>query len=97
MLDKFEVSRQNPAMPLYKKYFMHGTSHHLGLDVHDFASRYKPFEPGNILTCEPGIYIKEEGLGIRIENDILITEDGNVDLMASIPIEPEEIEDIMNS
>lgn len=97
LLDKFEVSRQNPAMPLYKKYFMHGTSHHLGLDVHDFASRYKPFESGNILTCEPGIYIKEEGLGIRLENDILITKDGNIDLMATIPIEPEEIEDIMNS
>lgn len=97
LLDKFDVERQNPAMPLYKKYFMHGTSHHLGLDVHDFASRYRPFEPGNILTCEPGIYIKEEGLGIRLENDILITEDGNVDLMADIPIEVEEIEEIMNS
>lgn len=96
LLDKSEVARQNPAMPLYKKYFMHGNSHHLGLDVHDFASRYKPFEAGNILTCEPGIYIKEEGLGIRLENDILITEDGNVDLMANIPIDPEEIEDLMN-
>ncbi|MBC8052874.1 MAG: aminopeptidase P family protein [Sphingobacteriaceae bacterium] len=97
LLSKFEVERQDPAMPLYKKYFMHGTSHHLGLDVHDFASRYKPFEAGNILTCEPGIYIKEEGLGIRLENDILITENGNIDLMADIPIEAEEIEEIMNS
>lgn len=97
LLDKFEVSRQNPAMPLYKKYFMHGNSHHLGLDVHDFASRYKPFEAGNILTCEPGIYIKEEGLGIRLENDILITPDGNIDLMANIPIELEEIEELMNA
>jgi Xaa-Pro aminopeptidase len=97
LLDRFEVQRQNPSMPLYKKYFMHGTSHHLGLDVHDFASRYKPFEPGNILTCEPGIYIKEEGLGIRLENDILITDSGNIDLMADIPIEAEEIEELMNA
>ncbi len=96
LLDKHDVAKQNPAMPLYKKYFMHGTSHHLGLDVHDFASRYKPFEVGNILTCEPGIYIREEGLGIRLENDILITLDGNIDLMADIPIEADEIEDIMN-
>lgn len=97
LLDKHDVAKQDPKAPLYKKYFMHGTSHHLGLDVHDFASRYKPFEPGNILTCEPGIYIPEEGLGIRIENDILITEGGNVDLMADIPVEADHIEDIMNS
>jgi len=76
---------------------MHGTSHHLGLDVHDFASRYSPFETGNILTCEPGIYIPEEGLGIRLENDILITLDGNIDLMADIPLEADHIEEIMNS
>jgi Xaa-Pro aminopeptidase len=97
LLSKHDVEKQDPKMPLYKKYFMHGTSHHLGLDVHDFASRYKPFEAGNILTCEPGIYIPEEGLGIRIENDILITSDGNIDLMADIPVEAEEIETIMNS
>ena len=96
LLDKHDVAKQDPKMPLYKKYFMHGTSHHLGLDVHDFASRYKPFEVGNILTCEPGIYIPEEGLGIRIENDILITADGNIDLMADIPIEADHIEEIMN-
>ena len=83
-------------MPLYKKYFMHGTSHHLGLDVHDFANRYTPFRVGNILTCEPGIYIPAEGLGIRLENDILITKDGNIDLMADIPLEAEHIEEIMN-
>ena len=69
----------------------------MGLDVHDFASRYEPFDVGNILTCEPGIYIQEEGLGIRLENDILITTDGNTDLMADIPIEADEIEEIMNS
>jgi Xaa-Pro aminopeptidase len=97
LLKKHEVEKQDPKMPLYKKYFMHGTSHHLGLDVHDFASRYKPFEAGNILTCEPGIYIPEEGLGIRIENDILVTSQGNADLMADIPVEAEEIEEIMNA
>ncbi|GAB2697770.1 aminopeptidase P family protein [Mucilaginibacter koreensis] len=97
LLDKHDVEKQDAKMPLYKKYFMHGTSHHLGLDVHDYASRYRAFEAGNILTCEPGIYIPEEGLGIRIENDILITEGGNIDLMADIPVEAEEIEEIMNS
>lgn len=97
LLDKHDVEKQDPAMPAYKKYFMHGTSHHLGLDVHDFASRYRPFEEGNILTCEPGIYIPKEGLGIRLENDILLTKNGNVDLMEDIPIEAGEIEDLMNS
>ena len=97
LLDKHDVEKQDPKMPLYKKYFMHGTSHHLGLDVHDFANRYRQFEVGNILTCEPGIYIPAEGFGIRLENDILITEDGNTDLMADIPLEAAHIEDIMNS
>ncbi|MGM9476831.1 aminopeptidase P family protein [Pedobacter sp. GSP4] len=92
-----DVKKQNPAWPAYKKYFMHGNSHHLGIDVHDFAGRYTPFEAGNILTVEPGIYIPEEGLGIRLENNILITANGNIDLMADIPLEAEEIEDIMNS
>jgi len=97
LLDKHDVEKQDPKMPAYKKYFMHGTSHHLGLDVHDFASRYKPFEVGNILTCEPGIYIPQESLGIRIENNILITKGGNTDLMADIPVEANEIESIMNA
>jgi len=97
LLSKGDVEKQDPKMPLYKKYFMHGASHHLGLDVHDFANRYKTFEVGNILTCEPGIYIPEEGLGIRLENNILITKDGNIDLMADIPLEAEHIEEIMNS
>ncbi len=97
LLNKHDVEKQDPKMPAYKKYFMHGTSHHLGLDVHDFASRYKPFEVGNILTCEPGIYIPQENLGIRLENNILITKDGNIDLMANIPIDGDEIELIMNS
>lgn len=90
-----DVKNQN--FPAYKKYFMHGTSHHLGIDVHDFAGRYTPFAEGNILTCEPGIYIPEEGFGIRLENDILITKNGNVDLMAEIPIMAEEIEELMNA
>ncbi len=97
LLTKHDVEKQDPKLPAYKKYFMHGTSHHLGLDVHDFASRYKPFEVGNLLTCEPGIYIPAEGLGIRLENNILITKGGNIDLMADIPVEAEEIEEIMNS
>jgi len=97
LISAAEVKNQNPAMPAYKKYFMHGTSHHLGIDVHDIANRYTPFASGNILTVEPGIYIPEEGLGIRLENNILITSSGNIDLMADIPLEAEEIEDIMNS
>ena len=66
------------------------------MDVHDVGNRYSPFKPGMVFTCEPGIYILDEGIGIRIENDILITEKGPVDLMSSIPIEAEEIEDLMN-
>jgi Xaa-Pro aminopeptidase len=97
LISAADVKNQSASYPAYKKYFMHGTSHHLGIDVHDFAGRYTPFEAGNILTCEPGIYIPEEGFGIRLENNILITEDGNIDLMASIPLEADEIESIMNS
>jgi Xaa-Pro aminopeptidase len=97
LLRKHEVESQNPDFPLYKKYFMHGTSHFLGLDVHDVGSKYHIFEAGMVFTCEPGIYIPEEGLGIRLENDILITDDGNIDLMEHIPIEADEIEELMNS
>ena len=92
-----DVKNQSASYPAYKKYFMHGTSHHLGIDVHDFAGRYTPFAAGNILTCEPGIYIPQEGFGVRLENDILVTKDGNIDLTAKIPIAAEEIEEIMNS
>ncbi len=97
LLDKADVKNQDPKNPAYKKYFMHGTSHHLGLDVHDVGDKFQPMRVGNVFTCEPGIYIREENLGIRIENDILITKNGQKDLMKSIPIEVEEIEDIMNS
>lgn len=96
LLTMDEVRNQNPEWPAYKKYFMHGTSHHLGIDVHDFANRYTPFAIGNILTIEPGIYIPEENMAVRIENDVLITENGLYDFMAKTPIEVEEIEDIMN-
>jgi Xaa-Pro aminopeptidase len=95
LLNKDEVKKQNPDMPLYKKYFMHGTSHFLGLDVHDIGNRYQPMKAGMVFTCEPGIYIPEEGLGIRIENDILITTKEPVDLMAAIPVEVEDIEEAM--
>ena len=97
LLDKHAVAKQNPKFPAYKKYLMHGISHHLGLDVHDISNRYTPFSPGNILTCEPGIYIPEENLGIRLENDLLVTEDGNIDLMGDIPLEAEDIEALMNA
>lgn len=97
LLDKTDVKNQDPNNPLYKKYFMHGTSHYLGLDVHDVGLWNCPMEAGMVFTCEPGIYIREENMGVRIENDILITADGPKDLMANIPIEVEEIEDLMNA
>lgn len=77
------------------KYLIHGVSHHIGLDVHDSVDKFKPFEPGMILTCEPGMYIREEGIGIRIENDLLVTEGEPVNLFAGLPIEVEEIEAAM--
>lgn len=92
-----EAKEQGPDKPLVKKYFMHGTSHHLGLDVHDVAPPHEPFAEGMVFTIEPGIYIREEGLGVRIENDVLIGKDRNIDLMESIPIEAEEIEELMNA
>jgi Xaa-Pro aminopeptidase len=97
LLDSQEVKDQNKSAPLYKKYFMHGTSHALGLDVHDVFNRNEKFKEGMVFTCEPGIYIREEALGIRLENDILITKKGPVDLMKNIPIEIEEIEQLMNN
>ena len=97
LLDKHDIKKQDPNNPLYKKYFMHGTSHYLGLDVHDVGPQSKDVEVGMVFTCEPGIYILEEKLGVRLENDILVTENGPDDLMKNIPIEAEEIEELMNS
>ena len=91
-----DVKNENPDWPAYKKYFMHGTSHHLGLDVHDVSSIYCEFATGMVFTVEPGIYIPKEGIGIRLEDDIVITQDGHLNLMRDIPLEAEEIEDLMN-
>lgn len=97
LLDKHDVAKQDPLNPLYKKYFMHGTSHHIGLDVHDIENRQRPLEAGMVLTVEPGIYIRDENLGIRLENDVVVTNNGApFDLMKNIPLEAEEIEDLMN-
>ena len=96
LLDPQAVKAQPQDKPLYKKYFPHGASHHLGLDVHDYGDKFRPFEAGMVFTCEPGIYIREEGIGVRIENDILITDQGPVDLTADIPREAEEIEALMS-
>ncbi|MBC5773922.1 aminopeptidase P family protein [Pontibacter sp. KCTC 32443] len=95
LLNENDVRNQDPAAPLYKKYFMHGTSHFLGLDVHDVGNKYRPFEEGMVFTCEPGIYIWDEGIGVRLENDILVTKNGPIDLMKDIPLEADDIERLM--
>jgi Xaa-Pro aminopeptidase len=97
LIDKAAVKKQDPKNPLFKKYFPHGTAHFLGIDVHDIGNRYGKLKAGAVLTCEPGIYIREEKIGIRIENNILITKGKPTDLMANVPIEAEEIEELMNS
>jgi Xaa-Pro aminopeptidase len=96
LIDKHDVQKQNAAWPAYKKYFMHGTSHFIGLDVHDVGLWHEPIQEGHVFTCEPGIYIREENLGIRLENDLVIKNEGNLDLMSHIPLEAEAIEDGMN-
>lgn len=96
LLNRSDVKKQDEKNPLYKKYFMHGTSHHLGLDVHDFGTRpFEEIKAGMVFTCEPGIYIPKEKIGIRLENDILVTKNQPMDLMAAIPVEADEIEDLM--
>jgi Xaa-Pro aminopeptidase len=97
LLTAAEVKIQNPLWPAYKKYFMHGTSHFLGLDVHDVGFFHEFMQAGMVFTVEPGIYIPQENLGIRLENNVLITTSGQQDLMKNIPIEAEEIESLMNS
>lgn len=96
LLHQKDIDAQDPEKPLYKKYFMHGTAHHIGLDVHDVGLYSRSFEVGMVLTCEPGIYIPEEGIGCRLENDYLITKDGNINLTADMPIEIEAIESLMS-
>ncbi len=96
LLDKTDLKNQTDDQPAYRKYFMHGTSHFLGLDVHDVGIVSEPMQIGNVFTVEPGIYIPEEGLGIRLEDNVVITSTGKLNLMESIPIEVDEIETIMN-
>jgi len=97
LLDKQDVAHEDPAWPAYKKYFMHGTSHYIGLDTHDVGTWNGPIPENSVFTVEPGIYIPEEGFGIRLEDDILLAPDQNINLMQNIPIEADEVEDIMNS
>jgi len=97
LIDQTDIKNQSKDWPAYKKYFMHGTSHFIGLDTHDVGLWNEPIKEGMVFTCEPGIYIPEEGLGIRLEDDLVVQKSGNpYNLMGSIPILAEEIEDIMN-
>ena len=98
LIDKVDVKNQDTKNPLFKKYFMHGTSHHLGLDTHDYGLIEDPFQENMVFTVEPGIYIPKEGFGIRLEDDVVIkSREEPMNLMSDIPIVADEIEDIMNS
>jgi Xaa-Pro aminopeptidase len=95
LLKKADVKNEDPENRAYRKYLYHGISHHLGLDVHDLGTRTEPIKAGMVFTVEPGIYIEEEQMGIRIENNVWITKTGNKDLMKNIPITVEQIESLM--
>jgi len=98
LIDKTDLKNENADWPAYKKYFMHGTSHHMGLDTHDYGILTEPMRANMVFTVEPGIYIPDEGFGIRLEDDVVIQETGEpFNLMRNIPIEADEIEDLMNS
>ena len=98
LLDKADIQNENPENPAYKKYFMHGTAHHLGLNTHDYGLLHLPMEANMVFTVEPGIYIPHEGFGVRLEDDVVIQKSGApTNLMKNIPIEVEDIESIMNS
>jgi Xaa-Pro aminopeptidase len=97
LLTPREIQRQDPEKPAFKKYFMHGAGHPIGLDVHDVAVISGPMQAGWVMTVEPAIYLPEEGFAVRLENDVLVTEKGPVDLMADVPIEADEIEALMKS
>ena len=98
LLDKADVQNEDKNWHAYKQYFMHGTSHHIGLDTHDYGLLHKPMEANMVFTVEPGIYIPEEGFGIRLEDDVVVQENGApFNLMGTIPIEADEIEEIMNA
>ena len=97
LIDKADVKNENPDWPAYKKYFMHGTSHHMGLDTHDYGLLHEPMQANMVFTVEPGIYIPDEGFGIRLEDDVVIQKSGEpFNLMRNIPIEIEEIEELMS-
>jgi Xaa-Pro aminopeptidase len=96
LIDQTAIKNQDPNWPAYKKYFMHGTSHHLGLDVHDVGTMHFPITEGMVFTVEPGIYIPEEGFGVRLENNVVVRDSGVFDLMRGIPVEADEIETLMN-
>ena len=98
LIDKADVQNEDPNWPAYKKYFMHGTSHHIGLDTHDYGLLHEPIEANMVFTVEPGIYIPDEGFGVRLEDDVVVQDKGEpFNLMGNIPIEAEEIEELMSS